>query len=140
MRKKSGNLSYAPRIYIYIYIYIYICNLYFLENIRIAASERDKNREEVLGLLWLIPYHFNPRYDSKFRVFLFLLIFCLPEVLSSSCFVLFLFIYLIFLFIYFFFFWWDEYLLSFIFFICVFLSSFFLFFSFFFTDAFITMN
>ena len=23
--KKSGNLSYAPRIYIYIYIYIYIC-------------------------------------------------------------------------------------------------------------------
>ena len=24
VRKKSGNLSYAPRIYIYIYIYIYI--------------------------------------------------------------------------------------------------------------------
>ena len=24
IRKKSGNLSYAPRIYIYIYIYIYI--------------------------------------------------------------------------------------------------------------------
>ena len=23
--KKSGNLSYAPRIYIYIYIYIYVC-------------------------------------------------------------------------------------------------------------------
>ena len=25
LRKKSGNLSYAPRIYIYIYIYIYMC-------------------------------------------------------------------------------------------------------------------
>ena len=24
IRKKSGNLSYAPRIYIYIYIYVYV--------------------------------------------------------------------------------------------------------------------
>ncbi len=52
IRKMSGNLSYAPRIYIYIYIYIYtytqtifgpgIADVYAHRNMRVRNQKRHE--------------------------------------------------------------------------------------------------
>ena len=42
IRKKSGNLSNVPRIYIYIYIYIHIC---VCVCVCVCVREREKERE-----------------------------------------------------------------------------------------------
>ena len=59
IKKKSGNLSYAHRIYIYIYIYIYIER----------ERERERKREKVYEgycFVEIDPKFSDPQYLSNY--------------------------------------------------------------------------